>query len=745
MGAVYQLILLDPLAPTLALKTLGIVRDQEGFAREAEAWLSLTGSAHIAEALRYGWWQDMPSILCRWYSTVASHAHFASMTTDEAVPWLTGLVTGLSTAYQRGILHRDVKPSNILIGDVGEARVCDFGLASLRAGERPSMPMDRVDFRELSQVTVGSVAGTLPYMAPELLQGERPSISTEMYALGVTIFELATGEHPYAGAETAWRFRPKLRLSAIEGVPADLRERLAPLLTALVDLDPSRRPTSYEAVAARLGPLDSGATFRTAEGIVAQASYLRKRGRGPDAIDLLERELASGRDPVLLNALGAAYLEASNVSVAQATFAEATEWLSRHDWEYHGKAYPDPIVNLARLHINAGEHEQASDLLGVVDELPLLTMRYSYPELGWLRLWRAEPEAAAEFFGRCLRGWGVGEADSRALAWVVLAMELSGQGSVHAAAVIEHVQAPFDDLTTLTTLAVASWCDTDQRRQVMAMISPQRLAELTRAAPQLELTADDLVPPISDGAAQLLIASLDKEATGGKLVRTLAERIHAGVRWTGEATSLDGPRELPDAPGAVVVVEQGFTAAPAQKMTTYAAVVENQNQESIADRVPISIRFFNPEGAQVGEEEASLLGLMPGQRAAVGGEIDSGSVARIEVAVERIEPWDWKPAEPGMSSAFSFSPVTTELEEWGELRISCNLVSNSDTSRDLVHVVAVHRHAGAIVGGDADWVEVPARGTVALELSTFTSLPSDITTEMYADGGVDGHDPSSES
>ena len=107
----------------------------------------------------------------------------------EAVLWLVArLADGLAHAHERGILHRDLKPANILLGDDGEPLLLDFNLAA--------------DTKLRSHASAALIGGTLPYMAPEHLEclkdGTRlPDARSDIYSLGVILFELLTGQHPF--------------------------------------------------------------------------------------------------------------------------------------------------------------------------------------------------------------------------------------------------------------------------------------------------------------------------------------------------------------------------------------------------------------------------------------------------------------------------------------------------------------------------------------------------------------------
>lgn len=96
-------------------------------------------------------------------------------------------------AHQRGVIHRDLKPGNILIDREGEPRVCDFGLAKIKADDASGPPETRV------MSVTGQFMGSLPWASPEQLEGNhaRVDVRTDVYSLGVILYQLLTGRFPY--------------------------------------------------------------------------------------------------------------------------------------------------------------------------------------------------------------------------------------------------------------------------------------------------------------------------------------------------------------------------------------------------------------------------------------------------------------------------------------------------------------------------------------------------------------------
>ncbi|MEA2695657.1 MAG: eukaryotic-like serine/threonine-protein kinase [Acidobacteriota bacterium] len=157
----------------------------------------------------------------------------------EVIPLGANIARGLAVAHERGIVHRDVKPANVLLGIDGAIKVTDFGIADLLAGA--AHPAD-------------SIFGTPGYVPPETLEGKGSSRSGDLFALGVVLYQCLTGVHPFAGrsvAETVKAtlfsdYRPLSRLAP--DVPAALDS----LVRHLLERDPARRPADAGAVAAEL-------------------------------------------------------------------------------------------------------------------------------------------------------------------------------------------------------------------------------------------------------------------------------------------------------------------------------------------------------------------------------------------------------------------------------------------------------------------------------------------------------------
>lgn len=153
----------------------------------------------------------------------------------------TSLAEALEYAHRRGIIHRDVKPANVLLGGDGRPRLTDFGIAQAATE---------------SQLTrTGSVMGSVHYLAPEVARGQPSTSAADVYALGVVLYELATGRTPFSGTNEM-----AVALAHVEQPPPPPRTvnpNLSPQLEGVIlralSKDPSRRFGSAGELAAALG------------------------------------------------------------------------------------------------------------------------------------------------------------------------------------------------------------------------------------------------------------------------------------------------------------------------------------------------------------------------------------------------------------------------------------------------------------------------------------------------------------
>lgn len=186
--------------------------------------------------------------------TLADELRSGALSPEESARYGAELADALGYVHERGLVHRDVKPANVLISSDGRVHLADFGIARL------------VD--SAHQTKTGDVLGTPAYFAPEQVAGETVGPPTDIYALGLVLLECLTGSRPFEGTALEVAMA---RLNRDPEIPAELPAGWQSLLAAMTRREPAARPTAVQ-VAATLTRFASGEALDRTMAIPAPVS-----------------------------------------------------------------------------------------------------------------------------------------------------------------------------------------------------------------------------------------------------------------------------------------------------------------------------------------------------------------------------------------------------------------------------------------------------------------------------------------
>ena len=262
MGAVYEAVH-ERLQRTVAVKVLapGLVADQQArarFEREMKA-VGRLDDPHIVRATDAGEESGMHYLVMEYVDGVDVSAFLQSgaMSVSSACEIIRQAALGLVTVHQHGLVHRDIKPGNLMVTQSGQVKLLDLGLALLQ----------KSPLGDDGLTQTGQIMGTVDYMAPEQITNTHEvDARADLYSLGCVFYHLLSGRAPFAddsnpSAFEKLKFHLEREPADLSAIRSDIPDTVLRLLSQLQEKEPTRRNITPAELAAQLEPFTSGSAL----------------------------------------------------------------------------------------------------------------------------------------------------------------------------------------------------------------------------------------------------------------------------------------------------------------------------------------------------------------------------------------------------------------------------------------------------------------------------------------------------
>ncbi|MEI7900299.1 MAG: serine/threonine-protein kinase [bacterium] len=523
MGRIYQLHPFDERFTTKALKTILHYTDTSLFEREAEAWFTIGEHPYVARPIWYGQWDASCAIIMDWYDRTLLDVDSKTLSADALLRFSAFLIQGLKHAYDKaGLIHQDIKPTNILVDDKALPRIADFGLARLA---HPTI--ENISSNAVAATSI-DMGGTPFYMAPEVICGSaKPSVLSDIYSLGITLYQWLTLEHPYLGPDSGYQFVPSFRKMALEKAVkryGKSLDRLAAFIIKATSIEPSGRPKSYDDALDMIGLGDEFEPRKTRHNAfdVQKLVLLYRNKKDYQTAEKIVKEAigCDQTDPMLYNTYAQLLLRLSRFEEATEMMIVGHSLLKATQGIYDSKPYLDPTMNLAKLYIVSQEYEEAEKILvdawkwakNGKDERFL-----EYVEYGWYLLSIGNPENAGDVLLHISESRYLG---NHAMRWFTLACHWAGIVPALSNRLCDlwtTVDLAYDATDALCMSLCAVHADNSHATRIWTIVDEQFCERLLQVGRSHKLQKDWYKSSMPDNQ-NLLAGIVDIATTGGAYV-----------------------------------------------------------------------------------------------------------------------------------------------------------------------------------------------------------------------------------